>query len=219
MEGHLRFLRKFNMYQTEYTKDKFNLRIEARVKNAQLVGAREILGLSQKEAAEKMGITQYTLGDIERMSYYPEMNLQTKICGFYRNNGVFLFEDDVFPEELKHIKGRKYTAERDISKHDILSLSYEGTRLLSAASDKAVEEVHKIELKDEINYALSKLSYREREVLKLRFGFKDNRYHTLEECAEVFHVSRERIRQIEAKGLRRLRHPNISERLKEQLQV
>ncbi len=207
------------MHQAEYTKDKFNLRIEARVKNAQLVGAREMLGVSQKEAAERMDISPGVLSNIERMSYYPDMNLQTKICEFYRNNGIFLFEEDVFPEELKHIKGRKYTAEREIPRQDILSLSYEDTRLLSAASDKAVEEVYKIELDDEISYVLSKLSHRERGVLKLRFGLKGNRPHTLDECAGVFNVSRERIRQIEAKALKRLRNPDISIRLKEQLQV
>lgn len=63
--------------------------------------------------------------------------------------------------------------------------------------------------------ALSGLSPRERDVLRLRFGMDDNRPRTLAEIGQLFGVTRERIRQIEYKALRKLRHPNRSKRLKE----
>ncbi len=70
-------------------------------------------------------------------------------------------------------------------------------------------------LKDEINNVLSGLTEREEKVLRLRFGLYDGRTRTLEEVGREFNVTRERIRQIEAKGLRKLKHPTRSKRLKD----
>ena len=70
-------------------------------------------------------------------------------------------------------------------------------------------------LKDEINSVLQGLTEREEKVLRLRFGLNDGRVRTLEEVGHEFNVTRERIRQIEAKALRKLKHPNRSKRLKD----
>ena len=70
-------------------------------------------------------------------------------------------------------------------------------------------------LREELNEVLSTLSDREAKVLRLRFGLDDGRTRTLEEVGRVFKVTRERIRQIEAKALRKLRHPSRSKRLKD----
>jgi RNA polymerase primary sigma factor len=70
-------------------------------------------------------------------------------------------------------------------------------------------------LRAELNTALESLTEREREVVMLRFGLKDGRARTLEEVGKEFNVTRERIRQIEAKALRKLRHPSRSKRLKD----
>ena len=59
--------------------------------------------------------------------------------------------------------------------------------------------------------------YREQKVLKLRFGLEDGRARTLEEVGKEFDVTRERIRQIEAKALRKLRHPSRSKKLRDYL--
>ncbi len=72
-------------------------------------------------------------------------------------------------------------------------------------------------LREQLCEVLSTLTPREEEVLKLRFGLKDGRTRTLEEVGKVFNITRERIRQIEAKALRKLRHPSRSKRLKDYL--
>ena len=67
--------------------------------------------------------------------------------------------------------------------------------------------------------ALAVLSERERQVLELRFGLVDGKDHTLEEVGQYFNVTRERIRQIESKALRKLRHPTRSRHLRDFLQL
>ncbi|MDD6428338.1 RNA polymerase sigma factor RpoD [Candidatus Weimeria sp. HCP3S3_B5] len=73
-------------------------------------------------------------------------------------------------------------------------------------------------LREQLNDVLDTLTPREKKVLILRFGLKDGRARTLEEVGKEFNVTRERIRQIEAKALRKLRHPSRSKKLKDYLE-
>ena len=73
-------------------------------------------------------------------------------------------------------------------------------------------------LKEQIRGALSVLKTREREIVEMRFGLSDGQEHTLEQVGRHFGVTRERIRQIEAKALRKLRHPNLSHPLRDYLE-
>ena len=70
-------------------------------------------------------------------------------------------------------------------------------------------------LREQLQTILGELNSREREVLEMRFGLKDGRAHTLEEVGKAFDVTRERIRQIESKALRKLRHPGRSRKLRD----
>jgi len=72
-------------------------------------------------------------------------------------------------------------------------------------------------LREQVQHALESLSDREREVLELRFGLHDGKEHTLEEVSRYFNVTRERVRQIEAKALRKMRHPAHSRDLRDYL--
>ncbi len=72
-------------------------------------------------------------------------------------------------------------------------------------------------LKEQIDRVLDQLTPREKRVLQLRFGLKDGHLRTLEEVGQEFHLTRERIRQIEAHALRKLRHPSLSRKLKDYL--
>jgi RNA polymerase primary sigma factor len=82
-----------------------------------------------------------------------------------------------------------------------------------APMDAAAREM----LREQVQNALAALTDREREVLELRYGLVDGKDHTLEEVGQYFNVTRERIRQIEAKALRKLRHPTRSHQLREYL--
>lgn len=70
-------------------------------------------------------------------------------------------------------------------------------------------------LKEQLNELVHELSPREEQVIRMRFGLDDSAPHTLEEVGQHFHVTRERIRQIEAKALRKLRHPTRSRKIKD----
>jgi len=74
-------------------------------------------------------------------------------------------------------------------------------------------------LKEEMDNILNTLTEREKRVLRLRFGIGDGYPRTLEEVGSIFNVTRERVRQIEAKALRKLRHPTRSRRLKNFLEI
>ena len=77
-----------------------------------------------------------------------------------------------------------------------------------------VEAAININLKEQTDAALKTLTWREEKIIKMRFGLEDGSEHTLEEVGQSFAVTRERIRQIEAKALRKLRHPSRSRKLK-----
>ena len=95
----------------------------------------------------------------------------------------------------------------------------EGNYLGDFVEDQSMESpdavISKDNLKDGLNAILSDLTEREARVIRLRFGFDDGKARTLEEVGNLFDVTRERIRQIESKALRKLRHPNRIKKLKE----
>jgi RNA polymerase primary sigma factor len=93
-----------------------------------------------------------------------------------------------------------------------------GDFIPDTSSIAPVDTAAKQLLKEELAKILSELTPRERRVLILRFGFEDGRSRTLEEVGLEFKVTRERIRQIEAKAIRKLRHPSRSRRLRDYLQ-
>jgi len=129
-------------------------------------------------------------------------------------------------EEIAEVMGISLAKLREIIKvaQEPLSLETpigkeEDSRLGDFIEDKdadapVVQVAHEL-LREDLTEVLRSLSHRERDVLRLRFGMDDGRQRTLEEVGQLFGVTRERIRQIEAKALRKLRHPNRSKKLKE----
>ncbi|WP_425215854.1 RNA polymerase sigma factor RpoD [Tumidithrix helvetica] len=87
--------------------------------------------------------------------------------------------------------------------------------LIESDDETPDDQVAKSILREDVESVLGTLSPRERDVLRLRYGLDDGRMKTLEEIGQIFNVTRERIRQIEAKALRKLRHPNRNSILKE----
>ena len=81
--------------------------------------------------------------------------------------------------------------------------------------ENPVDYTTRIVLREQLDEVLDTLTDREENVLRLRFGLDDGKMRTLEDVGKVFNVTRERIRQIEAKALRKLRHPSRSKPLRD----
>ena len=81
--------------------------------------------------------------------------------------------------------------------------------------ENPVDYTTRVVLREQLDEVLDTLTDREENVLRLRFGLDDGKMRTLEDVGKVFNVTRERIRQIEAKALRKLRHPSRSKQLKD----
>lgn len=84
-------------------------------------------------------------------------------------------------------------------------------------AEDEIEKFMQSTMKETVSDILDNLKDRERQVLELRYGFKDNQEHTLEEVGNVFYVTRERVRQIEAKAIRKINFSGIGKRLKDYL--
>lgn len=128
-------------------------------------------------------------------------------------------------EEMSEVAGVSLEETRrvlKISKHPI-SLdrpvgesedSYFGDFIEDGSTENPVNSATQEMLKDKIDVVLKTLTYREREIIKLRYGLGDGYTYTLEEVGRIFKVTRERVRQIEAKAVRKLQHPVRSKQLK-----
>ena len=93
--------------------------------------------------------------------------------------------------------------------------SHLGDLIEDEVIENPVDYTTRIVLREQLNEVLDTLTDREENVLRLRFGLDDGKMRTLEDVGKVFNVTRERIRQIEAKALRKLRHPSRSKQLKD----
>jgi RNA polymerase primary sigma factor len=91
--------------------------------------------------------------------------------------------------------------------------SFFGEFLEDYRDDDPLYETNQQTLKEQINDAMQTLNYREREILKLRYGLADGYAYTLEEVGKIFQVTRERVRQIESKAVKKLQHPQRSKSL------
>jgi len=92
--------------------------------------------------------------------------------------------------------------------------SYFGDFIEDDSAESPVNAATHEMLKDKIESVLKTLTYREREIIKLRYGLGDGYTYTLEEVGRIFKVTRERVRQIEAKAMRKLKHPSCSDKLR-----
>jgi RNA polymerase primary sigma factor len=91
--------------------------------------------------------------------------------------------------------------------------SYFGDFIEDPGAESPVSTASNRMLKDQIDEVLQTLNYREREILKLRYGIGDGYTYTLEEVGRIFKVTRERVRQIEAKAVMKLQHPMRARKL------
>jgi RNA polymerase primary sigma factor len=97
--------------------------------------------------------------------------------------------------------------DQSVGEHDD---NFFGEFLEDHRKDDPLHDVNRQALKDRIGEVLEQLNYREREILRLRYGLADGYAYTLEEVGQIFSVTRERVRQIESKAVRKLQQPQRS---------
>ena len=174
--------------------------------NWRLRRAREAKGWSRAELARQIGITPNVVGDAERLRRVSDASREKMALAL----GVP--EDVLFPGEVDALpKDGPPQIELSLTREDVTSL---------AEPDAYVEMIEGAEreaLRSQLFSALDTLTPRQRRVLSMRFGLDDGAPRSIEETCQQFGVSRERIRQIEAKALRKLRHPSRTRPLRSYL--
>ena len=130
------------------------------------------------------------------------------------SNSMIVYTDNM----KKTIKINKKVKEVLMTKIDSLESNLQNRDMMNQL-ESAEENVLRIDIEDTISKCLLKLNERQERIIRMRFGIKLKRDYTLEEVADFFNLGRERIRQIEAKALRILRHPANSKFTKTLLEV
>ena len=115
-------------------------------------------------------------------------------------------------EEIMKLSQEPISLETPVGEEDD---SHLGDFIQDSEVSEPMEAAAANSLREQLEKALHMLTPREEQVLRLRFGFEDGKTHTLEEVGKEFNVTRERVRQIESKALRRLRHPSKSKALRD----
>lgn len=181
--------------------------------SARLVDARKERGMTQPDIALAIGIHLYRISGIETLKVIPTAEEMVKFARVLEKPIDYLFPVELLSAVEAGVFLRRkaeLTAPQVISLTEAyqLQLAYDG-------EDEMVKSVDRKLLAERVSEVLETLKPRERWVLQLRFGLKDGRSRTLEEVGREFNVTRERIRQIEGKALRLLRHPARSRKLKD----
>lgn len=174
-------------------------RVVAKLKNNRLIRAREQLGhMTTVAAARAIGVDNHLLGTYEAMTRSP----WNKKRGGWNESALRIAHayayhpEELWPDVIQSVRATSATLEL-------------AEPVMAVAADFDAKE-----LTEQTRKALATLTPREEKVLRKRFGIGERSDQTLEEVAEDFDVHRERIRQIEGKALRKLRHPALSKALK-----
>ena len=112
---------------------------------------------------------------------------------------------DIWPDWLDVLRDTSFTSVAIMEPGQVEQLTERIARRLVASP--GVAAIESAEIREALVHCLKTLSYREREIIKLRFGLADGQCYTLEEVGHIFKVTSERIRGIEVKAIRRLQHP------------
>lgn len=191
------------------------VRIRMLTHNSRLVDARKAKGFTQPTLAALVGRPVYYISGIENLRILPSNQLMMELSDVLEQPVHYLFpysliqaiKAGVFEVRTAEISPPHLSYLTDRVNAGLLSDGGDGAQEIEDEMDRAL-------LEERIDEVLHELTERQRRVIELRFGLKDGKERTLEEIGLLFNVQRERIRQIEGKALRRLRHPVHSRKLK-----
>jgi len=195
-------------------------RVKVSVRNNLILRAIEEAGY--KSVAEFCRINEancFQIHELIRLKLAP-ININGTFCTGANQlmEALCLAPTDLWTSEQLNMKLKSSTREFVLTQQDLLESIANGSREIMglASPEKSAE---KSELKRDIDGVLESLTPRQAEVLRLRFGLDDNEECTLEKVGQHFGVGMERIRQIEAKALRNLRHPSRADTLKPHIKL
>lgn len=194
----------------------FEITIIVRGKHAELYRLACEAG-SQKNLAEAMGSSVCMLNRWINLKDYPR-----RITEDLRSNILLVTGktcEELFPQEVKdwidNNNGRSLKLEVNQELQLYLNDNHAKRMMLADPADV----IEQVEVQNEIKEALRFLTQREQSIIELRFGLNGNNHHTLSEAATAHQVTRERIRQIESKAIRKLQRPSVSKKLGESLGI
>lgn len=186
--------------------------------NARLIDARKSKGWTQKEMALLTGLNTTYIGHIETLRVIPRDDAMDEISAALNLPKDYLFPDTLLEAMKDGLFGHRVA---ELEEQHIVRLTEArraGLLPPGITEEEAIEVADRALLKAQLLKVLHELSPREQKVLELRFGLKDGYSRTYEEVAREFNVTRERIRQIEAKALHKLRHSSRSRKLEDYLE-
>lgn len=178
-----------------------------KVQNGRIRRAMEDAGIATaSELARAAGVHPTGVGDLLNFKISPRKNdggwrsVTVAVC-----DALNVLPDDLFPDHLcVQMEANQIAAYVERGR-----LPFAAYQHLPGPVEAAMTE----EVKGKIARVLDTLTFREREILKRRYALDGGREYTLEECATIFNVSRVRVRQIEAKAIRKMQHPDRARKL------
>ena len=203
-----------NYYEaaTEDAEQGFLVSLRLLTRNTRLFNARKAHGVTQGAVGVAINMARDKFADIENLKVLPSFVEREDIADYLDLSSDYLFRDSL----LRGIESGVFDKrEVQLEEAQIISLT-EAARLQPTydGESEMIKECDRHLLKEQISQVLDKLGQREKRVIELRYGILDGKCRLLEDIGKEFNVTRERIRQIEAKALRKLRHPARSRMLK-----
>lgn len=194
----------------ESAQDQKDLRLIIQIRNNHLYKFRTERGWTQRDMANAAGVRESEYGEIERLIKYPTKRDDAWSEAALRLSSlVGIIPEVLFPEAFSHIEKTKI--EREVSAEQVVAAITEGQKLLANPIELIAEKEKNIALEE----ALETLTERERLVLRLRFGLETGHEVFLKDIGSTLGICAERVREIEAKALRKLRHPSRARKIKE----
>ncbi len=182
----------------------------AKMRNGRLLRYRKDNCVTQKAAAELAGISPTAWCAIEGMRFKDVSWRNVRLVADF----LEVSTEEICPEAMRKMNLRlEATAYKECEANLLMARDTENRLTLPSPADTEDGEQRTAMQREAIDDILKTLTYREREIIKLRYGIGDGYTYTLEEISRIFKVTRERVRQVEAKAIRKLQDPVRAKRL------
>lgn len=191
------------------------IRATLKLQNDKMIAARVQLGLTMNQLAERSGVPIRDVYELQRLNYSVS-RAEDKATALSAVLGIPA--DDIVPPDAAGKKCESTFVRRFNANAGELIELRNNRNVLPDPCEMAAQNERDTELPAAFKAILATLTYREREIIKLRFGIGHDHTYTLDEVGRIFKVRRERVRQVEAKAIRKMMHPVRARRLEKFLE-